>query len=236
MKVTTIVFAHGDATETVYRHLDTWKKNTCNLIIVSPNNNPCLIYGENCLTYGAREHHGSSSLKRQLFAMKSALIYQSDYYVFLEYDALMLRPPRPRDMVQGNLFNEQIFKYKKITNDTNSCFLHFPWIFPHGLLKIFVESAKLYKSDDSPQDIWIIRQLQNLGMEVCNLLPPFNNINKFGLSEGLSFNSVDTNEKIIKMSEAVKNGAYALHGVKTKKVFEKILEARELFLKNIEES
>ena len=59
-------------------------------------------------------------------------------------------------------------------------------------------------------------------MEVCNLLPPFNNINKFGLSEGLSFNSVDTNEKIIKMSEAVKNGAYALHGVKTKKVFEKI--------------
>jgi hypothetical protein len=34
----------------------------------------------------------------------------------------------------------------------------------------------------------------------------------------------------------VKNGAYALHGVKTKKVFEKILEARELFLKNIEES
>jgi len=229
--ITTIVFAHGDAILTINRHLPIWKAYTDNLLIVSPKDNLVSIQGIDCLSIEKRQHHGPHTLARHLFAMKVALIYKSDFYVFLEYDAIMLRRPEPQLIIQGNLFNEQVFNSKREESiKRGDCFLHFPWIFPSNKLKQFVEHVDLsvennprdYKS--YAHDIWIIQKLMKLNMEVRNLLgltPSAPN----GTGEGYSRNSFDRPEFVSDAIRAVENGAYALHGIKTKEVLEKILEA-----------
>ena len=106
MKITTTVFAHGGAIETAKRHYPIWKNYSDNILIVSPVDDPCILDNADCLTNSKSQHHGCDALKRQLFGLKSALSYDSDYYVFLEYDAIMLQRPQPRPIIQGNLFNE----------------------------------------------------------------------------------------------------------------------------------
>jgi hypothetical protein len=48
---------------------------------------------------------------------------------------------------------------------------------------------------------------------------------KTGVWEGYSRNSFDTVELINNAIQHVQNGAYALHGIKTKDVFDKIISA-----------
>jgi hypothetical protein len=104
--VTTVVFAHGDAIETVYRHLPIWKKYTDNLLIVSPIDNQVFIPGEDCLCVEKRQHHGNYALRRILFTMKMVLAYASDVYVFLEYDALLLKRPVARPIILSSNFKK----------------------------------------------------------------------------------------------------------------------------------
>jgi len=225
MNVTTIIFAHGDAIETINRHLPIWKAYTDNLLIVSPKDNPCSIEGIDCLSIGQRQHHGPHTLKRHLFAMKAALGYNSDFYVFLEYDAIMLKKPEPRSIIQGNLFNERVFfERQEEWMKKGSCFLDFPWIFPADKLKEFVDRVELDPNDGVAHDIWMIRKLMELNMSVHNLLglvPSAPN----GTGEGYSQNSFDDVDKIKNVVHQVKNGAYALHGIKTRDVLIQILEA-----------
>lgn len=219
-KITTVIFAHGDAIETVRRHLPVWKSNTDNLLIISPNNNPCIVDGVDCLTHEGRQHHGPLSLKRQQFAMKTALLYESDLYIFLEYDALLLKRPKFRNIIQGNLYNEQLFLEKNIEKVDWRCFLHFPWIFPKKQLKAFLKNVSLEEGDSTPQDIWLANKLMQHKFKVYNLMGEIT-----GVYEGFSKNSFDTNELINIAVDKVKQGAYALHGIKTKEVFERILNA-----------
>ena len=225
MNITTIIFAHGDAIQTINRHLPIWKAYTDNLLIVSPKDNPCILQGIDCLSVDKRQHHGPHTLARHLFAMKAALGYNSDFYVFLEYDALMLKRPEPRPIIQGNLFNERVFfQRQEEWMRKGSCFLHFPWIFPADKLKEFVDRVELDPNDGIAHDIWIIQKLMDLNMEVHNLLGLTPN-SPNGTGEGYSQNSLDTLKRIENAVYQVKNGAYALHGIKTKEVLEQILEA-----------
>lgn len=237
--ITTVVFAHGDAAETINRHIPIWKSNTDNLLIVSPKDNPCIIEGIDCLSIEKRQHHGPHTLARHLFAMKAALGYNSDFYVFLEYDAIMLKRPEPRPIIQGNLFNERIFfQRQEEWMKKGSCFLHFPWIFPADKLKEFVERVDL-SVENNPQDhknyahdIWIAQKLMKLDFEIHNLLglvPSAPN----GSGEGYSQNSFDTPQSIENVVFQVKNGAYALHGIKSKEALYKILEASRFPLYNL---
>ena len=229
--VTTIIFAHGDAIETVNRHLPIWKAYTDNLLIVSPKDNPCILQGIDCLSVDKRQHHGPHTLARHLFAMKAALGYNSDFYVFLEYDAIMLRRPEPRPIIQGNLFNERVFNNKQEEwMRQGHCFLHFPWIFPADKLKQFVEHVDL-SVENNPvyhknyaHDIWIAQKLMKHNFAVHNLLglvPSAPN----GTGEGYSQNSFNSPELLENVANQVKSGAYALHGIKTKEALERILEA-----------
>jgi hypothetical protein len=227
--ITTVILAHGDAIETIKRHLPIWKAYTDNLLFVSPKDNPLVLEGYDCLSIEKREHHGIHALKRHLFAMKVALNYKSDFYVFLEYDAIMLKRLKPRPIIQGNLFNEKIFLNKdEEAMRQGLCFLHFPWIFPADKLKEFVDKVDL-SVENHPSyskryahDIWLIQKLMKLNFEVFNLLG----------SEGFSNNSFDTPERLSKAISAVEKKAYALHGIKTEDVLKQILKAanQEQFL------
>lgn len=228
--VTTVIFAHGDAIETINRHLPIWKAYTDNLLIVSPKDNPCILQSIDCLSIDKRQHHGPHALKRHLFAMKAALGYNSDFYVFLEYDAIMLKRPEPRTIVQGN-FYEAFYCQDKDKIKNGKCFIHFPWIFPADKLKEFVDKVVLDPSEKIAHDIWLIQKLTELNFDVFNLLKTQTTPN--GSGEGYSQNSFDTPQQIENAIYQVKNGAYALHGIKTKEVLEQILEAagQQHFLK-----
>ncbi len=225
MKVATIVFTYGKAEEVVKRHLPIWKAYTDELMIVSPTNDPCIVENIDCLTHSKSQQLGQFSLSRQLFGLIAALGYNANQYVFLEYDAIMLRRPEPRPIIQGNLFNQNIFvERQEEWMRQGHCFLHFPWIFPADKLKYFVDRVELDLNDGVSQDIWLIQKIMDLNMEVHNLLgltPTSPN----GTGEGFSQNNIDTPQRIENAVYHVKSGAYALHGIKTKEVLEKILEA-----------
>jgi hypothetical protein len=216
MEVMTVILAHGDAMEAVQRHLPLWRKHTDGLAIVSPNNNPCIVEGVDCFTHEGRQHHGQLALRRQLFAMKAALLYKAEYYVFMEYDAIMLRRPAHRPIVQGNLFNEQIFKARDV--ESKFCFLHFPWVFPACVLQSFIEKAVIDPADEVAHDVWVARRLMQFDMGVCN------QNGRGGNGEGFSANSIDNLALIAQAVHSARAGAYAFHGIKTKAVLDQILE------------
>jgi len=225
MKVATIVFAHGDALNVVNRHLPIWRASTDELLIVSPKDNPCVIEGTDCLTHSARQHHGPHALRRQLFAMKAALGYEADQYVFIEYDAFMLRRPEPREEIQGNLFNSHVFynREEKPMRE-GKCFLHFPWIFPAKKLQEFVSRVFLDPEDGIAHDVWMAQRLMELNFPIHNLLG-LTAATPNGVGEGYSQNSFDTPERISNAVYQVKQGAYALHGIKTREALHSILRA-----------
>lgn len=229
ISVTTTVFAHGGAIDTVNRHLNIWKKYTDNLLIISPVTDPCIINNVDCLTYEKSQHHGPLTLKRQLFGMKVSLLYESDTYVFLEYDAIILQKPKFRpNIIQGNLFNEWLFYNKDEKAIRNGdCFLHFPWIFPSDQLKTFVKEVDLSVIDHPLydkkycHDIWLAQKLMFHKYEIHNLLH----------KEGYSSNTID-DKNISDAIEHTKKGAYAFHGIKTKKILDQILIASNLETSN----
>jgi hypothetical protein len=237
--VTTVVFAHGDEPEhyshirkggssAAFRHLPIWLHNTDNLIIVSPIDNPVLIKNINCVTYELRQHHGQFAIRRILFAMELALLmyHNTDYFVFLEYDALMLRRPKDRPQIQGNLFNERFFLNRDEDKmNSGKCFLHFPWIFPNDKLKLFLEKVSLDPNCDTPHDIWIAQKLMEYDFSIFNLLK-IDTIGRNFELEGFSKNSIDTEEALSEAAFYASNGAYAFHGVKEEECLSRILQAK----------
>jgi len=217
MKVTTTIFAHGAALETVKRHYPIWKKNSDNILIISPIDDPCTLDNVDYLTHGKKQHSGYDSLKRDLFGMKSALSYDSDYYVFLEYDAVMLQRPQPRPIVQGNLFNDYIF-LNRLTEPMSQCicFLHFPWVFPSNVLKFFTESVEV-KEDGCPfVDSWIAQKIMDLNLEIHNT--------RYG--EAYSQNTIEP-KHFNELSMAIQNGAYAIHGIKEQETLDIVMQSFE---------
>jgi hypothetical protein len=217
MNVTTTVFAHGGAIETAKRHYPIWRKNSDNILIVSSVDDPCILNEVDCLTHGEAQHHGYDSLKRQLFGFKSALSYDSDYYVFLEYDAIMLQRPKPRPIIQGNLFNDYIF-LNKLTEPMRQglCFLHFPWIFPSNVLKFFTESVEVKKDDYFHQDGWMAQKIMDLNLEIHNTY----------YQEAYSQNTIEP-KHFDELSTAIKNGAYAIHGIKEQETLDVVMRSFE---------
>lgn len=212
----TVVFAHGRAKDIVNRHLPLWKNCTDKIIIVSPNDDPCILDNIDCLTYGKSEKWGTSLIERQLFAMRMSALYDADFYVFLEYDAFLLDKPILRPTIQGNLFNQHLFINKEYDSiEKGLCFMHFPWIWPANLLKEFITHTNHNKDTDSKYpDGWIVQKLIALDLKIHNLL----------FTEGYSMNTIDTEERILEAVDGIKNnGFYAIHGVKTDALLQRLL-------------
>jgi len=223
-KVTTVVFAHGAEIDTVKRHIKIWAKFSDNILIVSPSNDRCFVDGATCITYQEVKIADPLSIERQLFGLKVALLYESDYYVFQKYNSIMLSRPYSRQMVQGNLFNENIF-ISKNTNSTD-CFLHFPWVFPSDILKRFIREVKIQEEDKDYNDVWMAKKLMSLDIPVFNLMQQTKLNNTLYLtSEGFSRNSLEKEEILNEACKLASTSTYAFHGIKTQKTLTKILES-----------
>jgi hypothetical protein len=155
---------------------------------------------------------GLPCLKRQFFGMKAALRYEADYYVFTEYDGFMLKGPVPRPCIQANVFANHSNRYQA------DYFAHFPWIFPAAVLKEFCAKASLETFEDGFVDRWLAAQLTKLNLPVHDLQET---------GEGYSRNSIESRKEIGELLKKIKEGAYALHGIKDEALSYSVLEATD---------
>lgn len=218
MTVSTIIFSYGGGLEVSKRHLPIWKENTDNLLIISPENSPCILPGTNNILYEKSNQYGMPMLKRQLFGMKKALDFNSDFYIFTEYDGIMLSRPKKGELIQTNTHydNRGVFLSKH--------FHHFPWIFPHKVLKEFCGKATFEPFEKGFVDRWLACQLDKMD---------FSFINMQKIKEGFSTNTIKK-EHENEVCDLVLNGVYAIHGIKNESILNEILKRRGIYIKNHE--
>jgi hypothetical protein len=209
MRIATTIFTYGGGQKITKRHLPIWREYSDDILLVFPDNDPCLIPETFMISHEVSNKFGIPCLKRQLFGMKAALRYAADYYVFTEYDGFMLKRPEPRKEIQANVFMEPRGRYQA------GYFTHFPWIFPAALLKEFCEKATLEPFEEGFVDRWVAAQLKILGMPVFNLQAS---------GEGYSRNSIESDEEIADLLARVNAGAYAIHGIKDAHLLKRVLE------------
>lgn len=162
------------------------------------------------VAFGKSNKSGSECLKRQLNGMRYALRHEADYYVFLEYDAFLLRRPRPRPGIQANVF------YTMEPEFHAPRFYHFPWIFDAASLRRFVDSATFEPFEKGFVDRWLAAQTGSMDMDWFDLA---------AAGEGYSRNTIQSSQEIREAVALAKQGAYAFHGVKTPELFRQILNA-----------
>lgn len=212
MRVATTIFTFGGGRKITGRHLPVWKKYSDDVLLVSPEDDPCEIPGVDMVFHEISNKFGLPCLKRQFFGMNTALRYEADYYVFTEYDGFMLKRPAPRPSIQANVFVEHGGRYQA------DYFAHFPWIFPAAVLKEFCAKASLDTFEDGFVDRWLAAQLTKLNLPVHDLQEA---------GEGYSRNSIESCKEIGELLKKIKGDAYALHGIKDEALFYSVLEAAD---------
>jgi hypothetical protein len=212
MRIATIIFTFGGGREITQRHLPIWRAHTDELLLVFPYDDPCVLPDVDLIAHEVSNKYGMPCLRRQFFGMKSALRYKADYYVFIEYDGFLLRRPEPRDSVQAN-----VFLHKSGEGGYAASFCpHFPWVFPAAHLEKFVAEANFAPFERGFVDRWLAAQMERIGI-------PYHGFQQCG--EGYSRNTIQYDEERAAVLECVRNGGYAIHGVKTAELLKDILDA-----------
>ncbi len=212
MRVATVVFSYAGGQKVVERHLPIWRAQSDEVMVVFPGDSPNVLPGVRTFATGRSNKYGEECLKRQLAGMRKARELAADYYVFLEYDAFLLRRPEARVGLQANVFKN------RQPGMLGTHFTHFPWIFDAGSLRTLAEGATLEPFQRGFVDRWLWCQVERLGIPVHNLR---------ALREGFSRNTIRLpKEKLVALRHAGR-GAYAFHGIKEPRLLKKILTAYE---------
>ncbi len=212
MRVATTVFSYAGGQAIVDRHLPIWRAHSDEVMVVFPEDSPNRVAGAVSFATGRSNKSGEECLKRQLAGMVKALELRADFYVFVEYDAFLLRRPVERVGLQANLFKNR----NPGMAGTHYC--HFPWIFDADSLRKTVEGATFAPFQEGFVDRWVWCQADRAGLEFHNLR---------ALREGYSRNTIRLRkEKLVAIRHASR-GAYAFHGVKDARTRKQITKAYE---------
>lgn len=212
MRVATTVFTFGGGLRITARHLPVWRKHSDEVLLVFPMDDPCVLPDTDMIAHEVSNKYGIPCLQRQFFGMKHALRYKADFYVFTEYDGFMLRRPEPRDCVQANVFHQK----RGEGGYAAAFFPHFPWVFPARLLEKFVTDATFEPFERGFVDRWLAAQMERIGI-------PFHGFQEAG--EGFSRNTIQSEDEMEQLKRSVLSGAYAIHGVKSSHLLQKVLES-----------
>jgi hypothetical protein len=215
MRVATTVFSYAGGQEIVDRHLPIWRSVSDDLTLVYPEDSPNRAENVRHLATGRSCKYGDECLLRQLHGMRRSLDMDADYYVFLEYDAFLLRRPQPRVGLQANAFKNHARGYKGRFYKAPFYF-HFPWIFDAASLRLFVENATLEPREHGFVDRWLQCQIARAGIPVHDLRR---------LREGYSRNTIRGWWEIQHALWLAGHGTYAFHGVKSAPLLDRILRA-----------
>lgn len=209
-RICTTVFSYCGGTEIARRHLPLWQSHSDSVILVYPEDSPSIVEGVEMVAFGKSNKYGTECLSRQLNGMRYALHHQADYYVFLEYDAFLLRRPYLRYGIQANVF------YTTECEFHTNRYYHFPWIFDAASLQYFAATATLEPFEKGFVDRWVAAQTVSMNMEWFDLA---------AAGEGYSRNTIRLPGEIRDAVALAQKGAYAFHGVKTADLFAQIVNA-----------
>lgn len=204
-----ITMCHGATDDTAARHKPYWDKAGVEQVFISNEADPSR-FANVILPHGG--HSGPASIDRMKAAFKGALETKHQEFVFGEYDCLLLdivpRHPEPNTLLASGVFPN---------TDPRFTASHYPhpylWM-TRPVLQRIVRLFDRYPSDleHGFGDRWLGLLMEREGI-------PFRQ-NPFGFSA----NSIDKPQLIGWARERIKEGAFMIHGVKTKEQLEAILE------------
>lgn len=201
--MTGIILAHGGAQEIIECNRSTWTSWFDHLEWIVPEDDPLPW---DCHKVGISCHEGQDTVDRQRYACKLASEFESAAIV--EYDTLLFgKAPVP---VDGEMHCSWIFYEYGDHPFRSTLFGHSPWVCSKKDFARFAEADVGLELGFS--DRWMAAAAVDLGVSM------------HGLPEGWSELCIRNHEMDMALSYA-RRGATALHGVKSKFVFDHLTEA-----------
>ena len=204
--MTGIVLVHGKAEPALRRNMTTFHSWCDSYEFICPSDDPLEGY-DNVILSGLSQHSGLDTVERMRLACERAALYKSA--IIVEYDTMLFdNPPIAKDNILYSCGpfpdNNKRFKAK--------WWSHSPWLTTQeDFYRLSqCDSAKL---ESAFPDRWIAA-----ACDECNITP-------VDFSRWWSRNSIDTPQYEKSAIEAKQNGAIAIHGVKTERVFNMLMNA-----------
>ncbi len=210
MKVLQIISAHAEAQEVFDRHVPIWANNEAETLVYCPAESVVKTHLP-VISFGAKGHHGDAVLYRYLWLMRFMARLDYDTFVIQEYDSFCLNreimtPPHYFG-IGANVFKasnpQPPFK--------GNSYLHYPLVIQCGIIKQVVHAMECSGSTEGG---FFDRALgfccQTMGLSVFDW-------GEYGWSENT-----------IVDGSVIPQRAVMIHGVKTKEVYDAILEKRKI--------
>jgi hypothetical protein len=198
--MTGIILVHGKAQIILERNMVTFNNWCDNYEFICPSDDPIVGY-DNIFLSGLSQHNGIDTVERMRLACERASVYTSA--VVLEYDTLLFEtPPVPTDNIIYSCgpFPDNNPRFK------SKWWSHSPWLTTQENFHMLSQCDVILLEKAFP-DRWIAA-----ACDECGIIPK-------EYSKWWSRNSIDTPQYESESIQAKKDGAIAIHGVKTEHVF-----------------
>lgn len=193
------------ATEAAQRHFPTWRKHFENIVFVTTVDSHCWVpEGVEAWAHGRdfypdRDNPDDNLIRRTIEVLEHFLTTYHDRLVLIEYDVVLFARPALNREFSGTMFAE---------------FIHSPWCFDQEAARRFVRIGRTLLQHKAITGGWPDRHMRLM----FDLLRPTVDENN-----NYSRNTLDQPHMIAEAREAVKNGCWAVHGLKTKEQFEALM-------------
>jgi hypothetical protein len=205
MRSICFVYARNEERACLERNIALYAHLFDEVVVLTPEDSPINLEGFNCVRVGMSGHSGEISIRRAMHGMQYASSFDYDIYAFTEYDGVFVKAPDYFDGMQTNVHVD-----KDVQRWGVDFYCHSPIIFSKKWLKVFVDGMKLDARGEYYGDRWLANQVKDLNIPIRNLM---------ATGEGYSQNTIDERfEEDFK--RALDAGAYALHGIKDKRILD----------------
>jgi hypothetical protein len=211
MKTLLVIMCYGGDLERIQRHLPFWRESGCDLLFVSPVDDPIRFeqVGHPCAQYALSEHHGVELIRRHIFAFNYSLLHSVEYdaFSFIEADSITLGaiPDHPC----GGL---RCFVWENTSKPRFQAdhYFHWPLWADRSTLAHIASVARTDEPEEGFPDRWLALLCERHSI-------PFTHEPR-----AFSRNQLDNPDYMQSAVDAIKAGAIWVHGVKTKEQLEEL--------------
>lgn len=211
-----VVFTQSKANDLVKRHYRYWEKGGCDILGVLSKDEDCYWPNENFIKSGIENGPlGNNYVVRFLETLHVLIGCFTQYrcFCFIEADSIFTAPVP--DLFPHHLMT-RLNGYKS-EGFNASRFVHTPWYMDRSaalqILKYGTRLQNIGMTEKGFVDRWLglILELYDIEWKDCS-------------DETYSQNTIDTPKKIQEAREAIKNGAWYIHGIKDSRTLQAIIQ------------
>ncbi len=196
----TVIIAHGNGRAAFNRHEKYWRILKSPMLVVSPVNDPLESDCENLFACEA-EHSGSQASQRLIYLMKVLSDRNWNRCILFEYDSFLIEPRLP----EGPGLHGVLFSNSEAPKFQAPVYANPPWYFDRWTFENMMATAERYPklTEGGVADRYFSALCHFAGMPLFPFDPP-------GYSRGTI-----CHEDVTTLRQAIKQGAYAFHGIKS---------------------